>query len=144
MHPLPHVYRAAAAAAPEGLITLTSPSLDDLSSAPPVEFDGPGGRWSPETLLLAALADCLSLTFRAVAKASRLEWTAIRCEVEGTLDRADKAMQFTRFDTVATITVPKGIEESAVRRAMEKSERNCIISSSLKAQSVVEVVVVVG
>ena len=44
----------------------------------------------------------------------------------------------------ATIVVPKGVDEATVRRVMEKSERNCIISSSLKAQSVVDAVVVVG
>ena len=144
MHPLPHSYRAAAAASVDGLVTLSSPSLADLESAPPIEFDGPGGHWSPETLLLAALADCLILTFRAVAKASRLEWKSIRCEVEGTLDRVERAMQFTGFHTRATIAVPSGVAEATVRRAMEKSERNCIISQSLKAKSVVDVVVEIG
>ena len=35
-------------------------------SAPP-EFGGLDGRWTPEDLLLAALASCFTTTFRAIA-----------------------------------------------------------------------------
>ena len=142
MHPLPHAYRAAGTAEPAGLVTLSSPGLVEIASAAPVEFDGPGDRWSPETLVTAAVADCLILTFRAIAKASNLEWTSIRCEVEATLDRVDKVMRFSRFDTVATIEIPSGVEAERARRVMEKSERNCIISNSLKAEAHVEIVIV--
>jgi organic hydroperoxide reductase OsmC/OhrA len=31
------------------------------------QLGGPGGQWSPETLLVAAAAECFILTFRAVA-----------------------------------------------------------------------------
>ena len=51
-----------------------SPQLPDLETAPPPEFDGPGGLWSPENLLCAAVADCFILTFRAIASFSRLSW----------------------------------------------------------------------
>ena len=142
MHPLPHSYRAAASAGPDGLVTLSSPGLAELASAPPTEFDGPGDRWSPETLVAAAVADCLILTFRAIAKASKLEWTSIRCEVEGTLERVDNVMRFSRFDTVATVEIPSGVDEARAQRVMEKSERGCIISASLKAESHVEIVIV--
>ena len=144
MQALPHLYRASAVAAPEGLVTLASPGLSELPSAPPAEFDGSGDRWSPETLVTAAVGDCLILTFRAVAKASKLEWTSLRCEVEGTLDRVDGAMRFTRFDTKATLVLPAGVEEARARRVLEKAERNCIISASLKAESRVELTIVVG
>lgn len=138
MQALPHLYRASAVAEPSGLVTLASPGLSELASAPPTEFDGSGDRWSPETLVVAAVGDCLILTFRAVAKASKLEWTSIRCEVEGTLDRVDGVMRFTRFETKATLVLPTGVEEERARRVLEKSERSCIISASLKAESHVE------
>jgi uncharacterized OsmC-like protein len=132
------LYRVTAVAEPSGLVTLASPGLSELASAPPMEFDGPGDRWSPETLVTAAVGDCLILTFRAVAKASKLEWTSLRCEVEGTLDRVDGAMRFTRFDTKATLVLPTGVEEARAMRVLEKSERNCIIATSLKAECHVE------
>lgn len=138
MQALPHLYRVTAVAEPAGLVTLASPGLSELASAPPTEFDGSGDRWSPETLVTAAVGDCLILTFRAVAKASKLEWTSLRCEVEGTLDRVDGAMRFTRFDTKATLVLPTGVEEARAMRVLEKSERNCIIAASLKAECHVE------
>jgi uncharacterized OsmC-like protein len=144
MQALPHLYRASAVAEPEGLVTLASHGLSELPSAPPTEFDGVGDRWSPETLITAAVGDCLILTFRAVAKASKLEWTSLRCEVEGTLDRVDSVMRFTRFDTKATLTLPAGVEEARARRVLEKAERNCIITASLKAEARVEMVIVGG
>ena len=71
MHPFPHHYRARVGIAPEGEVSLDSEGLAQIRSLPPPEFGGPGGYWSPETLLLAAVGDCMMLTFRAIAKASR-------------------------------------------------------------------------
>jgi organic hydroperoxide reductase OsmC/OhrA len=58
MHPFPHHYYVSAEGNATGAVTLSSPGLATLESAPPVEFDGPGDRWSPETLLVGAIADC--------------------------------------------------------------------------------------
>ena len=53
MHPYPHLYTVQALAARDGDVTLNSTGLPALATAPPAEFDGPGDRWSPETLLAA-------------------------------------------------------------------------------------------
>jgi organic hydroperoxide reductase OsmC/OhrA len=58
MTDFPHYYRASSAAVPDGDVILKSDGLPTLTSAPPKEFDGPGNRWSPETLLVAAVGDC--------------------------------------------------------------------------------------
>ena len=112
---------------------LTAERLIMLRSASPAEFDGPGDRWSPETLLVGAVADCFILTFRAIANASKLSWLSLDCDVTGTLDRVDRVMQFTHFDLTAHLVVPAGVNAEAARHALEKAERNCLISSSLKA-----------
>lgn len=108
MQEFPHQYRATAKAAPDGDIPLTSNGLPSLRSASPAQFGGPGDRWSPETLLTGAVADCFVLTFRAVAKASKLPWTALQCEVTGTLDRVERVTQFTGFDLSVELDVPEG------------------------------------
>jgi organic hydroperoxide reductase OsmC/OhrA len=116
-----------------GDVALTAERLTMLQSASPAEFDGPGNRWSPETLLVGAVADCFILTFRAVAKASRVAWISLVCDVTGTLDRIDRVTQFTGFDMTAHLVVPAGEDTDRARRALESAERNCLISSSLKA-----------
>jgi organic hydroperoxide reductase OsmC/OhrA len=133
MHPLPHHYSLSAAAAVQGDVALTTDGPSTLLSASPRQFDGPGDLWSPETLLVGAVGDCLILTFRAIARAARLGWTSMRCDITGTLDRVDRATQFTSFDVHAHLELPAGADPAAARRLLEKAEQNCLISNSLKA-----------
>lgn len=138
MQDFPHHYTAAARADAEGGVSLESRGLPALETAPPAEFGGPGDRWSPETLLVASIADCFVLTFRAVARASKLDWLSLRCEVEGTLDRVERVTQFTAFTVRATLRVPEGTDEEKAKRLLARSEQSCLITNSLKAASHLE------
>jgi organic hydroperoxide reductase OsmC/OhrA len=117
----------------DGEVTLKAGALPALRSASPIEFDGPGDRWSPETLLVAAVGDCFILTFRAIARASKLPWIALQCAVTGTLERVERITQFTTVDLRASLQLPVGANEEVARRALEKAERACLIANSLKA-----------
>ena len=134
MKTFPHHYRATASGGASGDVELSADRVTALPSASPPEFDGPGDRWSPETLLVGAVGDCFILTFRAIAKASNLSWTSLACEVTGTLDRIDRVTQFTRFDLRARLRVPAGVDVIRARHALEKAERSCLITSSLKGE----------
>ena len=83
----PHHYAVSATAEPGGDITMSSPGLDDVDVAPPAEFGGPGNRWSPETLLAGAVVNCLILSFRAIASASRFDWVSL--SADQALDKAE-------------------------------------------------------
>jgi organic hydroperoxide reductase OsmC/OhrA len=131
MQNFPHHYEVIATGSVLGDIDLNAERLPTLHSASPPEFDGPGDRWSPETLFVAAVGDCLILTFRAVAHASRLAWTSLECDVTGTLDRIERTTRFVAFDIRARLRVPSGTDPERARRALEKAEQNCLISSSL-------------
>jgi peroxiredoxin-like protein len=133
MHPLPHHYSATAVGSASGDIAIQADGLPSLVSAAPAEFDGPGDRWSPEALLVAAIGSCVILTFRAVAQASRLEWTSLECEVAGILDRVDGTTRFVEFEIRVRLTVPPGTDAGRATRALEKAEANCLISRSLNA-----------
>ena len=74
MQQYPHVYRVGAEADTGSAVQISSEGLSPLRSMPPKEFDGPGDLWSPESLLVAAVADCFILTFRAIARASQVNW----------------------------------------------------------------------
>ena len=133
MKAYPHLYHVAAKAAPEGEVLLSSAGLEALHSAPPAEFDGPGDRWSPETLLTAAIIDCFVLTFRAIARAGKLPWISLDCDIEGTLERDQGVSRFTGFRINARLGVPAGTDVEAAERAMHKAEAGCLISNSLLA-----------
>jgi organic hydroperoxide reductase OsmC/OhrA len=142
MHPYPHRYLSTASAAVEGEVELGSAGLAALASLPPVEFGGPGTLWSPETLLVAAVVDCFVLSFRAIARASKLPWTHLECSTEGVLDRIDGVTRFTEMHTKATLAVPAGTDEALARRLLEKAEKACLISNSLLASKHLESTVV--
>jgi peroxiredoxin-like protein len=135
MRDLPHHYIVTASGSPDGEVELQSEALPVLRSAPPIEFDGPGNRWSPESLLVAAVSDCFVLTFRAVARASKLAWMSLECETVGTLDRVDRTTQFTRFEIHAHLTVPSETDGERARVLLEKAERGCLITNSLKGDA---------
>jgi len=102
-----------------------------LSTAPPAEFGGPGDRWSPETLLVASIADCFVLTLRALARAAGFTWVSANCRVVGTLERVEGVTRFSHFVTHAKLVVPIGADEAAARRLLERAEHGCLISNSL-------------
>ena len=132
MHPYPHLYQVTAAGAADGTVSVDAAGLPTLDTAPPPEFGGPGGQWSPETLLCAAVADCFILTFRAVSRAAGLPWSTLECRVGGTLERVDGASQFTHFATQAALVVPAGTDLSKARSLLERAEHGCLIANSLK------------
>ncbi len=144
MHPYPHVYVVTASGAAQGSVAVDSADLPSLDTAPPPQFGGPEGHWSPETLLCAALADCFILTFRGVARAGKLEWSQLRCDVEGTLERADGVSRFTRYRTVVELTVPPGTSVETATAMLERAEKVCLISNSVNGARTLEARVTVG
>jgi organic hydroperoxide reductase OsmC/OhrA len=143
MHPYPHHYVVSATAGPEGDVPVSAAGLSALATAPPAEFDGPGDRWSPETLLVAAVADCFLLSFRGVARANKFAWNSLSCEVEGTLERPDGKTRFTQIVVRAVLRVPAGTDEAKAVQLAERAEHVCLISNSLVAGRRVEATVVV-
>ncbi len=135
MQDLPHHYVVSASTTTDHSVKLSSQGLDDLSTAGPAEFGGPGDLWSPETLLVGAVADCFVLSFRAIARAARLDWNSLDCEAVGTLDKVERVTQFTQFDVKAELTVPAGTNEEKAHRLLEKAEKHCLVTNSMKASS---------
>lgn len=135
MQDLPHHYVVSANADSKGLVTISSDGVASIDTAGPLEFGGPGDVWSPETLLVGTVANCFILSFRGIARAARLDWESLSCDASGTLDKIDRATQFTRFDVKARLTIPAGTDEKKALKLLEKAERNCLITTSLKAES---------
>jgi peroxiredoxin-like protein len=134
MHPFPHHYLVTTAASPNGDVPLSAEGVRVIESAPPKEFDGPGNQWSPEQLLTAAVADCLVLSFRAIAAASKFRWLHLETSTRGTLDKTQGVMRFTRFETQVKLHVPKGAELERARRLLEKAESSCLVANSLSSE----------
>jgi organic hydroperoxide reductase OsmC/OhrA len=131
MKPYPHVYAATAKGSATGSVAVESAELPALVTAPPAEFDGPGDVWSPETLLMAAIADCYILTFRGVARAAKFDWEELQCEVRGVLERVGNVTRFSGYTNLATLVVKPGSDHAKGEELMERAERVCLVSNSL-------------
>jgi peroxiredoxin-like protein len=139
MQPLPHYYDVTVHASAEGSAEITSSRLNPLVSAPPLEFDGPGNLWSPETLFVAAVAACLVLTFRAIANSAKLRWTKFTCDSKGTVDRSDGVTRFIGIQLDARLVLSAGSDAVKARRLLEKAEKACLVGNSLKFVPTLEV-----
>jgi organic hydroperoxide reductase OsmC/OhrA len=130
---LPHEFAVTLVSSRERDVQVSADRLPTLESAAPDQFGGPGDRWSPETLLVAAVGDCFVITFKAMARLAGLPWTFLRCEATGTIDRPDRMLQFTGFHIRATLGVPMDTSKAIALRTLEHAERRCLIAQSLKA-----------
>jgi peroxiredoxin-like protein len=131
LKPLPHRYEVRLAGGPLGHAKLASPGVPDLVTAAPADFGGPGDAWSPEQLLLAAVDACFLLTFRAIAQASRIEFTSLAIDGEGVVDKSNGGIRFTEIVLRPRLALPAGADTVRARRALEKAEKTCLVSSSL-------------
>lgn len=139
MHPYPHHYVVSARGAAAGPVAVTGEGLPLIDTAPPPQFGGPDGVWSPETLLAAAVADCLILSFRAVARLNSLVWSGLECSVDAVLDRVDGQSRFVHFITRAVVTVPPGTDPERVRQLLIRAEHGCVVANSLSGTRSLEI-----
>ena len=139
MQGLPHTYTATASASADSHVTTRFEGQPQLTVAPPANFGGPGDLHSPEDLVAAAVAGCFILSFKAIARASKLDWDSIEITTEGVLDQVDRATQFTEFTTRGRLVLPAGASRDKAQRLLEKAEETCFVTNSLKAGTRLEV-----
>ncbi len=144
MKPLPHRYDVTLSGGSVGYAALAAPGVPELKSAPPLDFDGPGDAWSPEHLLLAAVASCFLFTLRAVAKASKIDFVSLEVSAAGTVDRQDGVTQFTEIVLRPRLTLPPGADRSRALHILERSEKSCLVSASLSTPVRLEPELVAG
>jgi organic hydroperoxide reductase OsmC/OhrA len=131
MHPFPHHYTVRSRIQPDTGSQLLGDGLTTIDSEPPVELGGSGTHWSPETLMTAAIADCLILNFQAIARASKFQWLSLEAETRGTLEQSGGIMRFTQFTTHARLSLSPGSDFERGKRLLEKADSSCPISNSL-------------
>lgn len=127
-----HTYRVLAwwSAGKTGLAKSDS-APNAIHFAAPPQFGGLEGRWSPEDLLLSAVAACLTTTFCALAEYSKFDYADLEVEVEGSVRKAESGYAFEQITLRPTLMLSG--EEDRVRadRLLEKAKRLCLISRAI-------------
>jgi organic hydroperoxide reductase OsmC/OhrA len=107
------------------------PRLIDFSAPP--EFGGEPGVWTPEHFLLAAVASCFIETFKAVARASKLDFQGIEVGVDGLLEKEAGGLRFTKITIRPALIIYDDAAQELTLRVLSKSERNCLVVRSLSS-----------
>lgn len=121
----------------EGRIgTLMSDELHDkVRVATPPQFPGGiEGVWSPEHLFTAAVSSCFMTTFLSIAEKSRLTYNRFSCNATGVLDQVDAKLMMTEVYLSATIEISNEADKEKAESVLEKAERFCLISDSIKSK----------
>lgn len=134
MQELPHFYAVTATSEQTGGVSVETEEGASLQCFAPSHFGGEKGTQSPEYLLSEAVASCFILSFRAIAKASKLAWLNLNCNAVGKLEKVDKKLAFTEFKLSAKLQIPEGANEELAYKLLKKSEETCLITNSLSCE----------
>ena len=125
---------------------VSSPELTDtIETATPPDFPkGMPNIWSPEHFLVAAVESCLMTTFLAIAENSKLEFISFKSKAIGKLDKVEGKFQMTEIILKPVLEITDENNTERAKRIIEKSEKACLISNSIKTKITLESEIVIA
>ncbi|HKL37214.1 MAG TPA: OsmC family protein [Salegentibacter sp.] len=125
---------------------MSSPELTDtIETATPPDF--PGGIpdiWSPEHFFVAAVESCLMTTFLAIAENSKLDFISFKSKAVGKLGKVEGKFQMTEIILKPVLEITDENNAERAKRIVEKSEKICLISNSIKTKITLETEIVIA
>jgi peroxiredoxin-like protein len=97
----------------------------------PTEFGGLEGRWTPEELLLAAVASCYTTTLRAIAGSALFDFTDLQVEASGTVRKADSGYSFAQIVVRPNLKIASAEERDRALELLKRAEKLCLVSRAL-------------
>lgn len=125
---------------------ISSPELqDEFEVATPPPFPkGMEWIWSPEHLFTAAVSSCFMTTFLAIAENSKLEYMSFSCPAKGKLEQIDGKFLMTEVLLEPVLTISKEEDKERAERILQKTEKACLISNSIKSETRMNPTIVVN
>ncbi len=117
-------------------------SLDgfpDIQVATPPDFPkGVPNVWSPEHLFVASVNICLMTTFLAIAENSNLKFVSYTSGGIGKLERVDGKFMISEIELTPKIVIENEKDIEKALRIIDKSEKACLISRSVKTNVILK------
>lgn len=115
----------------------SSPNTIHFSEA--AELGGLQGRWTPEQLLLCALAGCFTTTFHDVARAAKFDYTDLEVEIEGSVRRTRAAgCNFNEILIRPRLTVHSEEQREPGLNLLRRTKLVCMISRAITVPQTLE------
>ncbi|SMO47654.1 OsmC family protein [Fodinibius sediminis] len=114
--------------------TMSSPGLEEvIEVATPPEFEGGiPGKWSPEHLFVASVSSCLMTTFTAIAEFSKLAYESLNIKALGKMAKKEGRFMMTEITLEPELIITNEKLADKARRILEKAEKNCLITRSIR------------
>lgn len=135
-----YTYRVSAwwTSGPAGLAKCES-SPNTIHFSEGAELGGLQGRWTPEQLLLCALAGCFTTTFHELARHAKFEFTDLEVEIEGSVRRnRNPGRTFTEILIRPRLTVYSEEQCEAGLALLRKTKVMCMISRAIAAPQMLQ------
>jgi peroxiredoxin-like protein len=114
---------------------LSASSLPRLHVDAPPEFKGHEGSWTPEHLFVGAVNSCFMTTFLAIAENSKLDFVSFKAAADGKLEKREgQGLSITEIVLKPSLTIRDSKDAARAARILEKAEKHCLISNSVKTE----------
>jgi organic hydroperoxide reductase OsmC/OhrA len=118
---------------------LSETGFPAIQVATPPDFPkGVPNIWSPEHVFVASANICLMTTFLAIAENSKLDFKSFECVGTGKLEKVDGILMFSEIVLKPVVVIGSEKEKEKTLRIIEKSEKLCLITNSMKTKVTVE------
>jgi organic hydroperoxide reductase OsmC/OhrA len=97
----------------------------------PAQFGGLEGRWTPEDLLITALASCFTTTFHTIAGYSGFEYTDLAVEAIGTVIKTDSGYAFREIVVRPSLTILSEEYRGRAISLLHRAKTLCLVSRAL-------------
>jgi organic hydroperoxide reductase OsmC/OhrA len=115
----------------------SSPNTIHFSEA--AELGGLQGRWTPEQLLLCALAGSFTTTFADIARGLKFDYTDLEVEIEGSVGRSRTAgCNFNEILIRPRLTVNAEEQREAGLNLLRRTKSVCMISRAITVPQALE------
>ena len=113
---------------------LSSLGKPDIEIATPPEFRGHPGIWTPEDLFIASVNSCIMTTFLYYAQKEGIELVSYESQAEGVLEWIEGRLIFSEIKIKPLVFIRRNSDIQKVKVILEASEKNCLISNSIKCK----------
>src|SRR5215469_6817513 len=97
----------------------------------PTEFGGLEGRWTPEELLLAAIASCYTTTVRTIAGTAKFDFTDLQVEASGTVRKAESGYNFSEIIVRPNLKIASFADRDPAVDLLRRAEKLCLVSRAI-------------
>lgn len=121
----------------EGTFTTGTGTLGEQKVSWPARAEEPGGKTSPEDLIAAAHASCLSMALAGELSRNDTPPDELRVSATASFEKGDAGFRITRMhlDVEANVS---GIDDAAFQEMAEAAKNGCPVSNALKGNVEIE------